>query len=142
MPGFSIAGNTVICKKTMNKPKASDLKQPVQYQKFSTLCRKSEHVISRGNGFPKSQVGCLGFLESVYEAAQATTGLRNADPKQDSQGNFLSSGNGLGNLAGGHSVKSLSFLPLVSQEITSRKKTSTKNCRSNALPRQCCSRHG
>lgn len=72
---------------------------------------------------------CLGVLGRVYDAAQTTTGFRNTDPKRDIQGNFLYSGNGPGNLVRGHSVKSVSCLPLVSQEITSRKKTSSKYCR-------------
>lgn len=65
--------------------KISDLKIPTQcvnWEKDSTLQQKSESVIYRGNGFPESETGLVGFLQCVCTLAKAATGFRNADPKE------------------------------------------------------------
>ena len=64
---------------------------------------------------------CLNFLGCVCDAAKATTGFRNADPKQIFKAISCHQKMKWG-LARGPTAKCRSRLPLVSQETTSRKK--------------------
>jgi hypothetical protein len=74
----SIVGNVAICKETMTKPKAPDLKIPgMLTEKNTVLCTRKEPFAGVMIFLNLKQKECLGLLGYVCDVAKVTTEFRN-----------------------------------------------------------------